>query len=101
MLRVRLSGGGGTISLITGSDVRERIRDVIKNHARLPVDIAVVGDDMDLFEAGMTSHASVNLMLGLEAEFDVEFPDAMLKRSVFESVAAIERALGRLHESAA
>ena len=87
--------------MITGSDVRERIRDVIKNHARLPVDIAAVGDDMDLFEAGMTSHASVNLMLGLEAEFDVEFPDAMLKRSVFESVSAIERALGLLLESAA
>ena len=79
-----------------GSDVRDRIRDVIKNHARLPVDIGRVPDDMDLFEAGMTSHASVNLMLGLEAEFDVEFPDAMLKRSVFESVSAIERALANL-----
>ena len=87
--------------VITQSDVRERIRDVIKNHARLPVDIAIVGDDADLFEAGMTSHASVNLMLGLEAEFDIEFPDAMLKRSVFESVAAIERALGTLQASAA
>ncbi len=44
----------------------------------------------------MTSHASVNLMLGLETEFDVEFPDAMLKRSVFQSVSAIS---GRLDAS--
>ena len=26
----------------------------------------------------MTSHASVNLMLALENEFDIEFPDRML-----------------------
>ena len=49
----------------------------------------------------MTSHASVNVMLGLEAEFDVEFPDAMLKRSVFESVSAIAAALEQLRAVAA
>jgi acyl carrier protein len=37
----------------------------------------------------MTSHASVNVMLALEGEFDVEFPDEMLKRTSFESIAAI------------
>ena len=87
--------------MIAGADVRDRIRDVIKNHARLPIDIASVDDHMDLFQAGMTSHASVNVMLGLEAEFDVEFPDAMLKRSVFVSVVAIESALDRLRAEAA
>ena len=83
------------------SDVRERIRTVIRNHARLPIDIASVGDDVDLFQAGMTSHASVNVMLGLETEFDVEFPDSMLKRSVFQSVAAIARAVEQLLNLAA
>ena len=69
-----------------GSDVSERIRQVIREHGHLPVDVATLDDDADLFQAGMTSHASVNLMLGLEAAFDIEFPDAMLKRSVFQSV---------------
>ena len=78
------------------SSVRERIRSVIRDHARLPIDVTSLGDDMDLFEAGMTSHASVNVMLGLESEFDVEFPDSMLKRSVFQSVAAIDGALRQL-----
>ncbi len=78
------------------SDVRERIRTVIHKHARLPIDVAALGDEMDLFQAGMTSHASVNVMLGLETEFDVEFPDSMLKRSVFQSVAAIDGALREL-----
>ncbi len=73
----------------TAATMRDRIRGVIAAHGHLPVDVATLADDADLFQAGMTSHASVNLMLGLEAEFDIEFPDAMLKRSVFQSVSAI------------
>lgn len=80
--------------------VSERIRRVIRDHAHLPVDVEALDDEADLFQAGMTSHASVNVMLGLEAEFDVEFPDAMLKRSVFQSVSAISAALGQLRAAA-
>ena len=67
----------------------ETIRRAINVHARLPVDVSALADDADLYQAGMTSHASVNVMLALEDAFDIEFPDRMLKRSVFESVAAI------------
>jgi len=41
-------------------------------------------------------------MLALEEEFDVEFPDELLRRSSFESVAAIAAALATAaRESAA
>jgi len=66
-----------------------RVRQVLTDHGRLAVDVATLGDESDLYQAGMTSHASVNVMLALEGEFDVEFPDSMLKRSAFESIAAI------------
>ena len=82
-------------------DLTRRIRQVVGEHGHLPVDIATIDDETDLFQAGMTSHASVNVMLGLESEFDVEFPDAMLKRSVFESVRAIRSALEQLQVVAA
>lgn len=72
------------------------IRAILKQHARLQGDISALADDADLYQAGMTSHASVNVMLALEGKFDVEFPDHMLKRSVFESVAAIRAALEEL-----
>ncbi len=75
------------------------IRRVLSEHARLPVDIDSVGDEQDLFAAGMTSHASVNVMLALEDEFDVEFPDHMLKRSVFESISAIAAAIDELADA--
>jgi len=76
--------------------MNERIRRVVAANGRLPVDVASLSDDASLYEAGMTSHASVNLMLALENEFDVEFPDEMLTRSAFESIAAIEAALSKL-----
>lgn len=81
--------------------MNDEIRQIIAEHARLPVDVDTLSDDADLYEAGMTSHASVNVMLGLEDHFDIEFPDRMLKRSVFESVAAIGAALSELRAEAA
>jgi acyl carrier protein len=71
----------------------ETIRTVLAEHGGFPVDVASIGDDEDLFEAGMTSHASVNVMLALEEEFDLEFPESMLNKSTFESVTAIRTAL--------
>ncbi len=77
---------------------KDQVRQVIADHARLPVDIATIADGADLFAAGMTSHASVNLMLALEDAFDLEFPDRMLKRSAFESIDAISAAIAELSD---
>jgi acyl carrier protein len=74
----------------------ETIRNILAEHAHLPIDVAKLSDDEDLYQAGMTSHASVNVMLAIEDEFDVEFPEAMLRKSTFESVSAIRVALGEL-----
>ncbi len=79
----------------------DEIRQIIKEHGRLPIDVGTLPENADLYQAGMTSHASVNLMLALEDRFDVEFPDRMLKRSVFESIASIAAALGELRIEAA
>jgi acyl carrier protein len=76
--------------------VEAKVRQVLAQHARLPVEIDSVSDQDDLFQSGMSSHASVSVMLGLEDAFDVEFPDEMLKRSVFESISAISDALRTL-----
>jgi acyl carrier protein len=73
-----------------------RIRQVLRDHARLNQDATTLGRDADLYQSGMTSHASVNVMLALESAFDIEFPDHMLKRSVFASISAIEDALAEL-----
>jgi len=76
------------------------IRRVLRDHGRLNSDVSSLGRDTDLYQSGMTSHASVNVMLALEGEFDVEFPDHMLKRNVFSSIESIQRALGELTATA-
>jgi acyl carrier protein len=69
------------------------IRAILKEHARLAVDVGTLGDDADLYQAGMTSHASVNLMLALEDKFEVEFPERMLRRRAFENISSIRAAI--------
>jgi acyl carrier protein len=76
--------------------VNERIRSIVAEHGRLAVDIAGLSDDDDLYQAGLTSHASVGVMLAIEIEFDIEFPDHMLKRRTFESVRNIAESVDEL-----
>lgn len=78
------------------SDFAVRVRTILLQHGRLAVDALTLHEAADLYEAGMTSHASVNVMLALEGRFDVEFPDSMLSRSVFGSIASITDALSKL-----
>jgi acyl carrier protein len=75
------------------NDVDDSIRKVLAEQGRLPIEVAMVRDNDDLFDMGLTSHSSVNVMLALEDAFDVEFPDALLRRATFESIAAIRGAL--------
>ncbi len=81
--------------------MNDQIRDVIRQFGKLPVDVDTLSDTDDLYRAGLTSHASVNLMLALEDAFDIEFPERMLKRQTFESVAAISEAIDDLLADAA
>ncbi len=72
------------------------IRKVLGEHAKLSVDSTALDPAADLYELGLTSHASVNVMLALEDAFDVEFPDELLRKSTFASVGAIRSALTEL-----
>ncbi|MFF0707663.1 acyl carrier protein [Gordonia sputi] len=72
------------------------IRDVLDKYGKLAVAAKEVSDDTDLFTVGLTSHATVNVMLGLEDLYDVEFPEEILKKSTFSSVNSLASALSTL-----
>jgi len=74
----------------------ERVRDIVKHMGLLASKIDSLQGDADLYDAGLTSFASVQLMLALEDAFDVEFPERMLNRKTFSSLAAIAAALDEL-----
>ncbi len=66
------------------------IRTLLAKLGGLPVSVDTIADESDLYAAGLSSFASVQLMLGLEEAFDIEFPDHLLNRKSFASIAAIE-----------
>lgn len=76
--------------------MRDDIRTIVQQHGRLTVDVGTLSDDADLYDAGLSSHASINLMLALENHFDLEFPERLLRRRTFESVSAIQAAIEEL-----
>jgi acyl carrier protein len=76
--------------------VEQQIRTIVRQHARLGVDAEQLTSDASLYQAGLTSHASVNLMLALENHFGIEFPERMLRRRTFESIASIKAAVEEL-----
>jgi acyl carrier protein len=77
-------------------DNRQRVRDILSRHGRLQTPVDGLDDSTDLYNAGLTSLATVGLMLAIEDEFGVEFPDGMLGRKTFRSIEAIAEAVTQL-----
>ena len=73
--------------------IQEQIREILSNHGRLAVDVSELADDADLYEAGLTSLVTVNLLLAVEDHFDVEFPDDLLARRTFQSINSLAEAV--------
>ncbi len=68
----------------------ETIRDILTKVGGLPVPVTDLAEDSDLYTSGLSSFASVQVMLAIEEKFDIEFPDNLLNRKSFASIAAIE-----------
>ena len=74
----------------------ESVREIVAQHGRLGIPVTELADDGDLYSAGLTSLATVGLMLALEDAFDIEFPDSMLSRKTFASIASLAAAVQTL-----
>ena len=72
------------------------IRSVLTEHGGLARAASQVADDDDLYQLGLSSHGTVNVMLALEDAFSVEFPDTMMSKSTFRSVSTIRAALSEV-----
>ncbi len=78
------------------TDIRTAVRKIVAQHGRLSAGVAALKDGSNLYDAGLTSLATVGLMLALENHFSVEFSEAMLGRKTFQSIESIAEALGEL-----
>ena len=74
----------------------ERIRELLREFAPdLPAERAQARD-ASLHDAGLTSMATVRLMLAIEAAYGLAIPDADLTPENFRSIATIEALIARL-----
>ena len=69
---------------------------IIAIHGRLAKDVSELSTDSDLYDAGLTSLITVNLLLAIEDHFDIEFPDELLSRRTFQSIDALSEAVESL-----
>jgi acyl carrier protein len=81
---------------MTAADIAGRVRRVVAEHSHLEASAYECPEQLNLHDAGMTSFESVNIMVIIEDEFDIEFPDHMLRREVFESVASMKSAVAEV-----
>ena len=77
----------------------DAVRSILAEHSKLSVDMSSLENDSDLYEAGLTSLTTVNVMLAIEDHFDVEFEDSMLGRATFQSVSSLVNAVEELLEN--
>lgn len=76
------------------------LRQLIDKHGRLPVAAGTLATGQDLYAAGLTSFAAVQLMLALEEAFDIEFPERMLNRRSFSTMDLIAACINELRPQA-
>jgi acyl carrier protein len=76
--------------------MRDRVRAIVGSMNLLPVPVDGLSDQDNLFDAGMTSFGSVQLMMAIEEEFDIEFPNSLLTRKTFATLGGLISAVEQL-----
>ena len=79
--------------------LKNDVRQILVEHSKLPIDVSTLADESNLYDAGMTSLTTVNVMLAIEDHFDIEFDDDMLSRATFESINSLAEAVDSLQEN--
>ncbi|MGU7810920.1 acyl carrier protein [Burkholderia sp. AW49-1] len=79
--------------------MKDQIRTILKHVAHLEAAIDSIGDEDDLYEAGLSSLDTIQLMLAIEKQFNIEIPDEMLNRNLFRSIDALADTIVTLQRS--
>ena len=69
--------------------MEDQLRRILDEVGGLTVPAADVASDQDLFAAGLTSFATVSVMLAIEDCFVVEIPDELVNRATFRTIATL------------
>jgi acyl carrier protein len=76
--------------------MEEKVRAILREHSGLGDAVQQMTVHDSLWLMGMTSAASVEVMVALESAFGFEFPDERLRHATFASVYNIVRCIREL-----
>lgn len=76
--------------------MKNELRQIIQEVAHLELSVDRLSDSDDLYEAGLSSLNTIQLMLAIEKHFNVEIPDRMLSRQLFQSIDSLAEAVSQL-----
>jgi acyl carrier protein len=79
--------------------IKKQIRALLEETSALGRPVDPLSDTDDLFAAGLTSFASVSLMMAIEQEFSVSFPDSLLTRSTFANINTLSAIVTSLRDA--
>ncbi len=72
------------------------IRDILATHGKLSVQPATLKATDDLYQVGLSSLATVNVMLEIENRAGVVIPDEALTRATFQTITSLTALLQHL-----
>lgn len=84
--------------LTTSPSLDDDLFAVLGEVARLRVEPGALAATDDLYAAGLSSLATVDLMLAIEDRFGIEFTSEWLNRRTFSSVAMLRQAVQAMRE---
>jgi len=62
--------------------------DIVKQHSRAP-EVATFDPDASMASLGLGSLALVNLLISIEEEYSIEFPEQLVRPAVFATPATL------------
>ncbi|MDR3096593.1 MAG: acyl carrier protein [Paraburkholderia sp.] len=81
--------------------MKNELRKIIETVGHIDVSPDCVADDDDLYEVGLTSLNTIQLMLAIEKHFNVEIPDELLNRQLFRSINSLADTISVLQKGGA
>ncbi|PLZ03564.1 acyl carrier protein [Burkholderia sp. WAC0059] len=79
--------------------MKSKLRRILAELAHLGTAVDTLPDSGDLYAAGLSSLATVHVLLAVEDEFGIEVPDAMLTRELFTSIDSLAAAVAALEQA--
>ncbi len=71
----------------------ERLKVCMVEHLKFVQSVENINDDAELTRLGLDSMAAINLMIDIEDEFGITFPDALLTPETFRTSMTLSSAI--------